>query len=31
MTTIVGSVLEKAGTMEHLLDRIPNVSAQNGK
>lgn len=30
MTTIVGSVLEKAGTMEHLLDRIPNVSAQNG-
>ena len=29
-TTIVGSVLEKAGTMEHLLDRIPNVSAQNG-
>ncbi len=31
MTTIVvGSVLEKAGTIEHLLDRIPNVSAQNG-
>ena len=30
MTTIVGSVLEKAGTMENLLDRIPNVSAQNG-
>lgn len=29
-TTVVGSVLEKAGTMEHLLDRIPNVSAQNG-
>lgn len=29
-TTIAGSVLEKAGTMEHLLDRIPNVSAQNG-
>lgn len=28
--TIAGSVLEKAGTMEHLLDRIPNVSAQNG-
>ena len=28
MTTIVaGSVLEKAGTMEHLLDRIPKVSA----
>lgn len=30
MTTIVGSVLEKAGSMENLLDRIPNVSAQNG-
>ena len=31
MTTIVaGSILEKAGTMEHLLDRIPKVSAQNG-
>lgn len=29
-TTVVGSVLEKAGTMEHLLERIPNVSAQNG-
>ena len=29
-TNIVGSVLEKAGTMENLLDRIPNVSAQNG-
>ena len=29
-TTVVGSVLEKAGTMENLLDRIPNVSAQNG-
>ena len=28
-TTVVGSVLEKAGTMENLLDRIPNVSAQN--
>ena len=27
-TTVVGSVLEKAGTMENLLDRIPNVSAQ---
>ena len=25
-TTVAGSVLEKAGTMEHLLDRIPNVS-----
>ena len=29
-TTVAGSVLEKTGTMEHLLDRIPNVSAQNG-
>ena len=29
-TTVAGSVLEKAGTMEHLLDRIPNVPAQNG-
>lgn len=29
-TTVVGSILEKAGTMEHLLDRIPKVSAQNG-
>ena len=29
-TTVVGSILEKAGTMENLLDRIPNVSAQNG-
>ena len=29
-TTVAGSVLEKAGTMEHLLDRIPNVSALNG-
>lgn len=29
-TTVAGSVLEKAGTMEHLPDRIPNVSAQNG-
>ena len=29
-TTVAESVLEKAGTMEHLLNRIPNVSAQNG-
>lgn len=29
-TTVVGSILEKAGTMENLLDRIPNVSAQEG-
>ena len=30
ITIVVGSVLEKAGSMENLLDRIPNVSAQNG-
>ena len=30
-TTVAGSVLEKAGTMEHLLDRIPNVSAKDGQ
>ena len=29
-TTVVGSILEKAGSMENLLDRIPNVTAQNG-
>ena len=29
-TTVAGSVLVKAGTMENLLDRIPNLSAQNG-
>lgn len=29
-TTVAGSVLEKAGTMDNLLDRVPNVSAQNG-
>lgn len=29
-TTVAGLYLKKAGTMEHLLDRIPNVSAQNG-
>ena len=29
-TIVAGSVLEKAGTMENLLDRIPNLSAQNG-
>lgn len=30
LTTVAGSVLEKAGTMENLLDRIPNLTAQNG-
>ena len=29
-TVVAGSILEKAGTMENLLNRIPNVSAQNG-
>ena len=29
-TTVAGTILEKAGTMEHLLDRIPNVTAKNG-
>lgn len=30
LTTVAGSVLEKAGSMEQLLDRIPNVTAFNG-
>lgn len=30
LTTVAGSVLEKAGTAEDLLDRIPGVSAGNG-
>ena len=30
VTTVSGSVLEKAGTAENLLDKIPNVTAQNG-
>ena len=30
VTTVSGSVLEKAGTVENLLDKIPNVTAQNG-
>lgn len=30
VTTVAGTVLEKAGTMENLLDRIPNLTAQNG-
>ena len=31
VTTVSGSVLEKAGTAENLLDKIPNVTAQNGE
>ncbi|SUB88715.1 TonB-linked outer membrane protein, SusC/RagA family [Porphyromonas macacae] len=30
-TTVVGSILEKTSSMEHLLDLIPNVSARNGE
>lgn len=30
VTTIQGTVLEKAGTAENLLDKIPNVTAQDG-
>ena len=30
ITTVAGSVLEKAGTAENLLDRIPGVSAGGG-
>ena len=29
-TNVAGTILEKAGTMDNLLDRIPNVSDQNG-
>ena len=31
VTTVSGTVLEKAGTAEQLLDKIPNVTAQNGE
>ena len=31
VTTVTGTVLEKAGTAEQLLDKIPNVTAQNGE
>lgn len=31
ITTVDGSVLEKAGTAENLLDKIPNVTAQDGE
>lgn len=30
VTTVSGTVLEKAGTAENLLNNIPNVTAQNG-
>ncbi len=31
VTTVAGSILEKTGSMENLLDRIPNVTSQKGK
>ena len=31
VVTVAGSVLEKTNTIEQLLDRMPNVSVQNGK
>lgn len=31
VTGVAGTVLEKAGSMEQLLDRIPNVTAYDGK
>lgn len=31
LTAVSGSVLEKAGTAENLLDKIPNVTARNGE
>ena len=31
VTGVSGTILEHAGTIERLLDRIPNVSARNGK
>ena len=31
VTSVNGTILEHAGTMERLLDRIPNVSARNGE
>ncbi len=30
VTTVSGTILETAGSMEKMLDRIPNVSARNG-
>lgn len=31
VTTVAGSILEKTGNIYNLLDRIPNVTTQNGK
>lgn len=31
ITTVAGSVLERSGSIENMLDRIPNVSSQKGK
>lgn len=31
ITTVAGSVLERAGTAENLLDKIPNVTAKDGE
>ncbi len=31
ITTVAGSILEKSGNIYNLLDRIPNVTTQNGK
>lgn len=31
VTNVSGTVLETAGSMEHLLDRIPNVMSRNGE
>lgn len=31
VTTVAGSILEKSGNINNLLDRIPNVTSQNGK
>ena len=31
VTSVSGTVLEKAGTTEQLLDKIPNVTAQDGE
>lgn len=31
VTTVAGSILEKSGNTNNLLDRIPNVTSQNGK
>ena len=30
ITSVTGSVLEQAGTLENLLDKVPNVSARDG-